>query len=977
MKRLYLVDGFALVFRAYYALVKRPLTNSKMQNVGAVHNFFRMLLRVLREWKPEELVVVFDARGKNFRHEMYPEYKATRQKTPEDLLAQLPWIQELVALFGIPSVSMEGYEADDLIASFARHAREEGSEVRILSGDKDLMQLVDERVHTFIPAHDPTAFFDEFGPPEVRGKFGIPPEAIPDYLALVGDSSDNVPGVPGIGDKGARLLLEKWKSLEGIYNNIESVAPDGVRKKLIAGEESARLSYRLVRLDREIPRPLPPESCRLGALRVDAALPRLKELELHKLIEELHRLPVPRSESGWVYPESSQAEAPRGAAKSEKSPSAQSADAHPELFPDGSQTQAPQGAVRLGNSSPAGSAQELFPNTDFTRKGVSSGEGGLAASQECGCRWTLVDSREKLLAMIQELRSARLFSFDSETTSLALHTADLLGLSFSCRVHEAWYVPLGHAEASLPEESVLRELRPLFQDASIKKIGQNVKYDSALLALRGIETAGLEFDTMLAGYLLEPGSRVNLDDLAARYLGRRTIRYEEVVPDKQSTLADAPLDAVLAYAAEDAEVCFALAEHLKPLLREAKLEEVLRTIELPLVPVLASMELAGIGIDAERLRASSVRQGERIARLEKEIYRLSGTEFNLNSPKQLADILFVKLALPPVKKTKTGYSTDEEVLLELAAAKHEIANLLLEYRKAYKLKNTYLDVLPTLVHPRTGRIHSSFNQAVTTTGRLSSSEPNLQNIPVREEAGREIRRTFVPAPGWVFVGADYSQIELRILAAVSEDAALAAAYESGEDIHKRTAAQIFGISEGAVDRDRRAIAKTINFGVLYGQSAFGLARELGITRGEADHFIRTWFEVYSGVRRFTESVIAEAERDGLVRTWFGRLRRLPELASANRAVRQLGERLALNTLIQGTAADLIKLAMSGVSRRLRAEGMRARLLLQVHDELLIEAPREEAEKAKAVLAEEMRRPWPFGLPLEIDLGCGENWDEAH
>ena len=1016
MHRLYLVDGFALVFRAYYALISHPLINSKQENTGAVYNFFRMLLRVLRDQKPEELVVVFDARGKNFRHEMYPEYKANRLKAPEDLLYQIPWIQELVTLFGIPSILQEGYEADDLIAAFVRHARKEGREVRIFSGDKDLMQLVDEGVHMLVPARDPTALLDEFGPPEVREKFGVPPEAIPDYLALVGDSSDNVPGVPGIGDKGARALIENWKSLDGIYKNIMSVTPEGTRKKLIAGEESARLSYRLVLLDRDLPRPLPPEGCRLPALNIDAALPRLRELELNTLIGELFRtagrdaktasisktempLEAGHGRGGMDQSPEGRGQAKAGggakrgtAAKAASAPGGaadQGASLPLELFPAGENQEARE-AARPAGAVPA-RGLELFAEGELQGAAASpemsfgsAGHGwlapadadGLMTSADSGCRWTLADSHEKLLDMIVKLREARLFAFDSETTALAFHSADLLGLSFSCREREAWYVPIGHTEASLPEELVLNELRPLFEDPSVGKIGQNTKFDCAILALRGIEAAGLEFDTMLAAYLLEPGSRVNLDDLAARYLKRRTIRYEEIVPDKKKTLADAPLADVLAYAAEDAEVCFSLAKALRPLLAAENLENVLRTIELPLVPVLVSMELAGIAVDGKRLADGSARMGERLRRLEEEIYAESGERFNLNSPKQLAAILFDRLGIPPVKKTKTGFSTDEEVL-DALKQKHAIARLLLEYRKAYKLKSTYLDVLPTLAHPKTGRIHSSFNQAVTATGRLSSSEPNLQNIPIREEEGREVRTAFVPAPGCVFIGADYSQIELRILAALSGDPALAAAYTSGEDIHRRTAAQIFGISEEAVDRDRRAIAKTINFGVLYGQSAFGLAQELGISQKEARSFIDAWFEVYADVRGFTEAVIAKAEKDLLVHTWFGRLRRVPELREANHGRRQFGERMALNTVIQGTAADLIKLAMIGVSARFRAEGMRARLLLQVHDELLVEAPEDEAKKAGAILVEEMRRPWPFAIPLEIESGSGANWDEAH
>jgi len=949
MPRLYLVDGFALVFRAYYAMASRPLVNSRGENTQAVHNFFRMLFRAIRAEKPEYLAVVFDSRGKNFRHEMYPEYKANRLKAPEDLLAQLPWIAELTALFGIPHVSQEGLEADDLIASFVMHARRTGDEVRILSGDKDLMQLVDERVHMLVPSRDPTALFDEFGPAEVEEKFGVPPGAIADYLAIVGDSSDNVPGVRGLGDKGARALLEQWKSLDGIYANLDAVTPESARKKLAEGRESASLSYKLVRLDAERPIPLGLEACRLRGIDTAAALPRLEALELKQLVAELAR-------HGWLSPQD--AGGPTGpvgdaapaspAKRSQHKP--QTGDATPDLFELAAE---------------AGGEPEETPVDD-----------GLQTSEQAGCRWTCIRDMEMLRGMIRELTASPLIAVDSETTSLSFHDARLLGLSFACREGEAWYLPLGHGPESLDEAAVLAELKLLLEDPDLPKVGQNIKYEIAVLKLRGIHLTGVVCDTMLAAYLLEPGSRVNMDDLAARYLSRRTIRYAEIVPKKDATLADVPLERVTAYAAEDAEVTLALANRLRPLLASNGLEAVLNTIELPLAPVLAGMELAGIRVDRERLAAGSGKLAKRLAELESAIYAGAGMEFNLNSPKQMGSVFFEKLALPPVKKTKTGYSTDEEVLHELAR-QHEVPKLILEYRHAYKLKHTYLDVLPGLANQVTGRIHTSFNQAVTATGRLSSSDPNLQNIPVREDAGREIRRAFVPEPGCIFAGADYSQIELRILAALSGDPALVAAYQAGEDIHRRTAARIFGIDEAAVDRERRGIAKAINFGVIYGQTAYGLSRDIGISRTEADTFIRTWFEVYSGVRQYAETVIERACQEGQVRTWFGRIRKLPELASRNRSVRQMGERLALNTLVQGTAADLIKLAMAGVHARLAEEVPAARLLLQVHDELLVEAPEGEAALVAKILEEEMRRPWPFEVPLEIGSGQGANWDEVH
>lgn len=904
-KTLYVVDGFALIFRAYYAFIKRPLLNSRQQNTGAVFGFFRMLFRLIKEYRPGRLVVVFDGKKKSFRHELYTEYKANRTKAPEDLLDQIPWIISLVEEMGIPFLVADGVEADDVIAALAMQCRRQGTGCRIFSGDKDLMQLVGSCVEMLVSSSSGNELL-LFQAEQVAEKFGVQPEQMADYLALVGDSSDNVPGVKGIGPKGAVKLLQEYGTLEGVYSHLTEIKPDGTRRKLEEFREDAELSYRLVKLTGDTPLPEISGHWSPETLARPEAVQRLQELELNSLLRD-------------------------------------------ELLATDADSVEPAGLDEDGSA------------------------GGVTLD------WVLVDSMEQLELLMQQLADAGSFAIDTETTSLNPLDAVLAGVSFSMEEGRGWYVPVAHRDSPLSTEAVLACMKPLLENPGLLKIGQNLKYDIRILAHAGIELAGIGFDTMVAAYLLEAGSgsgRVNLDALALRYLGHHMISYSDLVPDKEQTVLDIPVEKTAEYAAEDAAVTWMLYKKFQPMLEDEGLAGLFYELELPLVPVLAEMEENGVQLDAGHFATLSEGLEEELKVLTGRIHEIAGEEFNLNSPKQLSAILFEKLGIPPVKKTKTGFSTDEEVLQQLASD-WEIAEALLTYRKLYKLKHTYLDVLPGLVHPATGRIHTSFNQTVTATGRLSSSDPNLQNIPIRDDLGRQVRKGFTAPPGRLLVNADYSQIELRILAAMSEDAALSEAYETGEDIHRRTAARIFDVAEAEVGREQRTFAKAINFGVIYGLSAYGLSRDLKIPRQQAQQYIDAWFRMHSGVSRFIDQTTAAAAESETVRTWFGRKRSLPEINSRNRMKRDASGRLAVNTRIQGTAADLMKKAMIGTYTALRERFPEAKLLLQVHDELLVEAPADQAEEVCQLLREQMAAPWPFDVPVEIGAGIGQNWDEAH
>ena len=910
--RLFLIDAYALIYRAFFAFINRPLTNSRGENTSAPFGFANFLLSIRDEHEPDYLAIVFDS-GMSHREEIFPDYKATREKMPDELEASIPRIREMVEGFHDQVVEVEGYEADDVIATLALKAREAGLEAVIVSGDKDLYQLVGEGIHLLNPGRGgPTGVEAEWVDESNAGeKFGVGPDEIPDYLALVGDSSDNVPGAPGIGPKTAVKLLRTYGSLEEILSSAREISGKRARESLLENEEQVRLSKRLVTVQTDLPVELDLEALRVREPDRERLRKLFVDLEFRRLTERF------TDQDGPVAPE---------------------------------------------------------------------------AAPDADVRYNVLGTGEDVAALADAIRKAGEVSVDTETTSQQATRAELVGISVALAPGEAFYLPLAHrrtgelalddggdgAPANLPplDSPSMRPLVDVLEDPDIRKVGQNLKYDLIVLERAGVKLRGLGFDTMVASYVLDPNRRQHsLDALSVTLLGHKMIAYEEVAGKgkDQVSFDEVPLDRAREYACEDADYTLRLKGVFEPQLEEQELADLFRKLEMPLVPVLARMEANGIRIDVPFFRELNQGLEKDLEAIRREIQEMAGEEFNLNSTLQLREILFEKLELPVVKRTKTGPSTDASVLEELAAQGHALPTRLLEYRQLEKLRSTYVDALPRLVNPATGRIHTSFNQTVAATGRLSSSEPNLQNIPIRTALGREIRKGFIPEKGHLFVGADYSQVELRILAHFSGDEAFVQAFREGIDVHRQTAAVIFDLDLEEVTPEMRARAKTINFATLYGQGAFSLARQLGITRDEAREFIQEYFQRFSGVRSFLDEQVEQARDRGYVQTLGGRRRYVPEINAKNWNVRQFGERIAQNTPIQGTAADLIKEAMIRIHHRVREEFPLARLLLQVHDELLLEVPRDDVEEVTGMVVEEMEGALELSVPLAVDVGVGDSW----
>ncbi len=873
--RLILVDGSSYIYRAFFALPY--LSNSTGLPTNAIYGFARMLNRLVKDFSPTHMAVVFDVGRKTFRTEKYKEYKAHRPKMPADLSLQLPYIKRLVELMGIPRLEMEGFEADDVIGTISKKAEEAGWHVLIVSPDKDLAQLVTDRIHLFDPMNERL-----YTPKEVLEKFGVAPELIPTYLALVGDQSDNIPGVRGVGPKRAREIISRFGDLETIFKRLDAL-PASMKKRLAEGKELAELSYQLARIRTDLPLEFTPDTFKV--LEPDyTGLRRLyTTLEFSSLLKEL----------------------------------------------------------------PEETTKHL--------------EGSYRVAEDMG------DVREYL--------ASGTFAFDVETTSLDPIEAELVGIALSNGEGSGLYIPVGHLGGNnLPKDEVLKALSERLVSDAVK-VAQNVKYDMCVLQKYGVEVKPPIFDTMIASYLINPlKKRHGLDELALEHLGYRMISYKEatsLVPDADFSRLS-PEEACR-YACEDADITLRLKEILEKRLEEEGLSDLFWKIEMPLVHVLAHMELRGVKVDRERLESLGKYISLRLEELEKEIYRLAGEEFNINSPRQLSRILFEKLKLKPRKKTKTGYSTSTEVLEELAL-EHPLPEKILEYRQLAKLKSTYIDGLIKQIHPLTGRVHTSYSQTSTATGRLSSKNPNLQNIPIRSELGKLIRDAFVAEEGYLLVSADYSQIELRILAALADEPKLKEAFVKGEDIHTRTACEIFGVDPDRVDGNMRRKAKVVNFGIIYGMSAYGLSKELKIPVEEAQRYIDLYFSRYPKVVEFIERCIREAQETGQVKTLFGRKRPVPELFSPKRDEREFGKRVAVNTPIQGTAADIIKLAMIECHRFIKNTGCDAHMILQVHDELVFEVREEEAEDFAARVKEIMEGVAPqLGVPLRVDLKIGKSW----
>jgi DNA polymerase-1 len=886
-QRLFLIDGSSYIYRAYFAI--RHLSNSRGMATNAIYGFTSMLLKVMREQQPDQLAVIFDSKGSTFRKALYPEYKANRSAMPEDLVPQISYIKRVVEAFNLPGIELAGYEADDIIATLAREFAARGMDVTVVTGDKDMMQIVTDQVRLLDTMKDKI-----YGPAEVIERFGGA-EKVVEVQALSGDSSDNVPGVPGIGEKTAKALIDEFGDLETLLANLDQLK--GKRRENLENfAEQARLSKRLVTLVDNLDLAIDDKTFVLTEPNREALTELFKECEFHKLLQEF------------------------------------SSDA----------------------------------------RACASGEGYRAVLDEA-----------ELQRMIAALESAKRFAFDTETTSLDPLRADLVGLSFAVTQGQAWYVPVDHRYLGVPEqlplEQVLAAIRPLLASSAHLKIGQNLKYDILVLARAGVTVSAPLYDTMLASYLANSAAKSHgMDSLAAELLDYRTISYSEVAGSGKKKIGfdEVEIEKATVYAAEDADITLRLYEKLVPLVAGQEQDDLFNNVEMALMPVLVSMEQAGIRIDPVFLGGLSTELEKKLAVLEKQIHELAGSSFNIGSPKQLGEVLFERLGLPKGKKTKTGWSTDVEVLNDLAE-EHAIAAKILDYRSLAKLKGTYTDALPKLIHPQTGRIHTSFNQAVTATGRLSSSDPNLQNIPIRSEEGRRIREGFIPSDGCLLLSADYSQVELRVLAHMADVPALKEAFAGGEDIHRRTASEVLGLFPEMVTDEQRRQAKAINFGVIYGMSAFGLAKQLGISRREAQIFIDTYFERYPGIRAFMDSCIAEAREKLYVTTLLGRRCAIPEINSKNGAVRGYAERNAINYPVQGSAADIIKVAMIHIARRLAAEGLKTRMLLQVHDELVFDVPQAELEVATALVREEMEGAVDITVPLLVEIGSGRNWREAH
>ncbi len=894
---LVLVDGSSYLYRAYHALP--PLTNSKGEPTGAVYGVANMLRKLLREVKPERMAVVFDAPGKTFRDAMFEAYKANRPPMPDDLAAQLPVLMELVEAMGLPLLQVPGVEADDVIGTLAREAAARGEDVLISTGDKDMAQLVDGHI-TLVNTMTDTVL-DREG---VIEKFGVPPERIVDWLALVGDTSDNIPGVPKVGPKTATKWLQQYGSLDEIIRHADEIRGK-VGESLRAHLDQLELSRELATIRTDLELPVTPDELKIRPPDRERLRELLARLEFRTWLRELE-----------------------------------------------------EEAAEAGDPLPA-------------------------AAQAADYEVVLEETRFR--DWLARLEQAERFAFDTETTSLDYMQAEVVGVSFALAPGEAAYVPFGHDYPGAPEqldrERVLEALRPLLESDRPRLLGHNLKYDMNVLANHGIALSGIAFDTMLESYVLNStASRHDMDSLALKYLGHRTVHYEEVAGKgaKQIPFNAVPLETAGPYAAEDADIVLRLHAHLWPkLAAEPGLKRVFEEIELPLVPVLSAMERTGVKIDVEQLRQQSRELAEAMHRIEEEAHRLAGAPFNLGSPKQIQEILFERLGLPVLAKTPKGApSTAESVLAELAET-YELPRLILEWRSLSKLKSTYTDRLPEQVDPRTGRVHTSYHQAVAATGRLSSSDPNLQNIPIRTEEGRRIRQAFVAEEGFLMLAADYSQIELRIMAHLSGDAGLLRAFAEGRDIHRATAAEVFGVPEEAVTSEQRRAAKVINFGLIYGMSPFGLAKQLGIDRAEAQAYVEQYFARYPGVRRYMEETRAKAHEQGYVETLFGRRLYLPEINARNQQRRAAAERTAINAPMQGTAADIIKRAMIRVHRWIGEVAPEVRMIMQVHDELVFEVPESEVEAVSARVRELMESAAELKVPLVVDTGIGRNWDEAH
>jgi DNA polymerase-1 len=920
--KLFLIDAYALIYRSYYAFIKNPRINSKGMNTSAIFGFVNSLEDVLKRENPTHIAVGFDPAGPTFRHEVYEQYKAQREETPEAIRESVPIIKDIIKAYNIPIIEVPRYEADDVIATVAIQAEKEGFQVYMMTPDKDYGQLVSDHIFIYRPKYG--GGYETMGVKEVLEKFSIQSiDQVKDLLGLMGDSSDNIPGCPGVGEKTAVKLLEEFDSVENLLENTAKLK-GALQKKIIENAEQIRFSKFLATIITDVPVTFDAQKCILEKPDEKKLIDIYTTLEFRTFINKL---------------------------KEEEKKPVKNTPTQGLLFAEF----APEGAVAPKNST-------------------------LADLNSTSHTYFIADTEEKITQLSAFLSEQKKFTFDTETDGIDPLTANLVGMSFAVKENEAWYtpVPADRKEAA----KVVSLLSYPLQNTAIQKIGQNIKFDILVLRKYGVRVAGPLFDTMIAHYLLNPELRHGMDYLAETYLNYKTIHIEELIGPKgkhQLSMRHVPLNQIAEYAAEDADVTLKLKNYFEPELKKQGIEPLFYDIEMPLIYVLAEMEEAGVTLDTEALRQSSEVLTKELIRLEKEIYELAGAEFNINSAKQVGEILFEKLKIEEkAKKTKTGsYSTSEDILEKLRI-KHPIVGKLLEYRGVKKLLSTYIDALPELINPNTGKVHTSFNQTVTATGRLSSTNPNLQNIPIRDDMGREIRKAFIPEnKDCLFFSADYSQIELRIMAHLSGDEHMIAAFRSGEDIHAATAAKIYGVSLNNVTKDMRRKAKTANFGIIYGISVFGLSERLNIPRAESKELIEGYFRTYPSVRTYMDKSIEEAKEKGFVETLFKRKRYLPDINSGNAIVRGYAERNAINAPIQGSAADIIKVAMVNIYNRFEKEQLKSKMILQVHDELNFNVWKDELDTVKKIVLEEMENVIKLQVPLIADYGEGNNWLEAH
>lgn len=893
--KLFLIDGSAIAYRSYFAMMRNRLSTANGQPTGATFAFVSSLLKIINEEKPAYIAMVFDAPEKTFRHKIYEEYKATREAMPEDLVAQLPSIFKITEAMNIPVIIRPGFEADDIIGTLAKEGKKRGLIVYMVTGDKDFMQIVDKDIFVYKPGtgKKETEIID---PNAVIEKWGVKPDQIPDYLGLSGDSTDNIPGIKGIGPAKAVPLLKQWGTLEEILKHIDQTDNKHVADLLREGAENARFSKMLATIKTDVPLDIDIEKLRYSGPNQTALLKNYEELEFYSLIKTVEK-------------------------------------------------------------------------TDQLEKTQKN--------------YRMVGTLKEVLELVKMLGNVKLLSVDLETTSINPMTAEIVGVAFSWKAHEGFYIPIQYPmkQTSLFASSsnnlnFLKELKPILENPSIPKCGQNLKYDMLILRRYGIELRGFEFDTMIAAFLIQPDAHsYKLDKLSQHYLHYTMQPIEELIGSgkNQITMDQVDVEKVTFYAAEDADIALELVPIFTEKLKQDQTWDVFNQIEMPLIPVLMQMEQNGVYLDVKYLKKMSADLDKDIDALVWQIYSVSGIEFNINSPKQLGEILFDKLALPKVR----GYSTDVSVLEKLQG-KHPLPKLILDYRSLVKLKSTYLDALPQLVNPKTHRVHSSFNQTGASTGRLSSSDPNFQNIPIRTELGREIRKAFVPQQkGWKMLSADYSQIELRIMAHLSSDLELTRAFHENVDVHRRTAALVYGVPESDVLPEMRRIAKIVNFGIMYGAGPYRMSEELGIPMSDARKLIEQYFRTYPGINQYIMSTLEDARKNGFVTTLSGRLRYVPDINSHNKNVRGAAERVAVNMPIQGTAADMIKLAMIRIHKKLTDRRMRSMMILQIHDELLFETPDEEVESLRSLAIEEMESALKLNIFVRADVGIGTSWYEAH